>query len=78
MITKQQALAIQQTYIAGFPGRLDALIVQAAQNGQTSLTVNYQPVTDGNANNFLNTVIIPAGWASSSIDTVAHTITVAP
>ena len=78
MITKAQAQAFQTAYIASFPDRLDALIIQAAQNGLTSVTISYLPTADGVATTFLNNVIKPAGWASSTIDTVGKTITVAP
>ena len=78
MITKAQALAFRQAFIATFPSRLDTAIKNAALAGQTSVTVSYAPDTNANATNFLNNVVIPAGWSSSTIDTTAQTITVAP
>lgn len=78
MITKLQALAFRAQYIATFPDRLDAAIKAAAIAGATSVTLSYTPETNANATNYLNNVIIPAGWTSSTIDTTAQTITVAP
>lgn len=78
MITKAQALAFRAQFIASLPDRLDNAIKTAAQAGQTSLNFSYSPETDANATNYLNTVIIPAGWSTSTIDTVNKIITVAP
>jgi hypothetical protein len=78
MITKAQALAFRQNYIDTLPDRLDALIKLAAISGQTTVTMSYQPAADAVAQNFVTNTAIPAGWTTSSVDTIGKTITIAP
>lgn len=79
MITKTQALAFQIAYIQTLPDRVDAAIKAAAVSGQVSTTMSYLPASDAQATAFIAAAVGPPNnWTTSTVDTVAKTITIAP
>lgn len=83
MVTKQQAIQIQNKYIADLGKRIDAAITSNAQQGIPGCTVSYAPAGNGVANTlaalYASNVQNGGGnWNTSSVDTVNKTITIAP
>lgn len=77
-ITLAEAVVLRNSFIAQLPKRLDDLVRAAVQSGAASVPFPYAPASDAQAQAFVTTVAIPAGWAGSTVDTVNKIITISP
>lgn len=78
MITKVQALALRKAFIDSLPSRLDEAVMAAAQTGATGLDFPYLPASDVEAQTFVTSQAIPAGWSTSSVDTTNKLVLIRP
>lgn len=76
--TLTECIVLRNSYIAQLPARLEAAVRSAASSGASSVVFGYSPASDAAAQNFVTNTVVPAGWTTSSVDTVNKTITVAP
>lgn len=74
MITKAQAGALQQSYIASLPERIENIIKAAASAGLTSVVVSWSPASQAQATAF-KAVLESNGWTVAQ-DNVAFTYTI--
>jgi hypothetical protein len=78
MITTAEAAALRTSFILQMPARIEAAIRAAAQSGASSVVFAYAPASDAQAQAFATSTLIPAGWASTTVNTTNQTITIAP